>query len=85
MTDVLIAIRDGSPLIGAPDVSGHDHFGTCIVTLGHAKFGTVTSGQARFGTALFKVTMYRQFAWKVGTSANNIGSNSLLLTPFVTV
>ena len=37
-----------------------------IVTLGH-----VISGQARFGTALFQVTMYRQFARKVGTSANS--------------
>ena len=48
-TDVLIAICDESPLLGggasgAPDVSGHGHFGTysirCIVTSGHAQFGT---------------------------------------------
>ena len=53
-TDVLIAIRDELSLVcsgapGAPDVSGHDNFGTrhfrtysirYIVTLEHAKFGT---------------------------------------------
>ena len=52
-TDVLIAIRDESPLFcsggpGVPDVSAHDHFGTrhfgtysiqYIVTSGHAQFG----------------------------------------------
>ena len=53
-TDVLIDIRDESPLVcRTPDVSEH-----------------VISGQARFGTALFQVTIHRQFARKVGTSAN---------------
>ena len=35
-------------------------------------------------TALFQVTMYRQFARKVGTSANS-ALNSLLFTAFKTV
>ena len=53
-TDVLIAIRDKSPMFrsgapSAPDVSGDDYFGTrhygkysirYIVTSGHAQFGT---------------------------------------------
>ena len=49
-TKVLVAIRYESPLVqGAPDVSGHDHFGTrhfgtfsswYIVTSGHAQLGT---------------------------------------------
>ena len=50
---------------------GTRHFGTYsirnIVTMGH-----VILGQARFGTALFQVTMYRQFAWKVGPIANSV-------------
>ena len=47
-----------------------------IVTSGHVISehvisGHVISGQARFRTALFQVTMYRQFARKVGTSTNS--------------
>ena len=91
-TDVLIAIRDESPLFcsggpGVPDVSAHDHFGTRhfgtysirnIFTSGH-----VISGQARFVTAHlqhFKF-LYRQFARKVGSRANSalIRYNSLRL------
>ena len=65
-TDVLIAIRDESPLVcrapGAPDVSEHSHFGISHI-------GTSTIRDCT--TALFQVTMYRQFARKVGTSANS--------------
>ena len=64
-TDVLIAIRDESPLFyrapGTPDVSEHSHFGTYI--------GTSTIWDCT--TALFQVPMYRQFARKVGTSTNS--------------
>ena len=39
-----VATVGGGGASGAPDVSGHGHFGTysirCIVTLGHAQFGT---------------------------------------------
>ena len=56
-TDVLIAIRDESPLVcRAPDVSER-HIGTSMIR--------------DCTTALFLVTMYRQFARKVGTSANS--------------
>ena len=65
-TDVLIAIRDEAPLVCrgpcTPDVSQHSDFGTCHI-------GTSTIRDCT--TALFQVTMYRQFAWKVGTSANS--------------
>ena len=45
--------------------SGHAQLGTYIVSSGH-----VISGQALFGSALFQVTLYMQFARKVGPSAN---------------
>ena len=65
-TDMLIAIHDESPLVchapGAPDVSEHCHFGICHI-------GTSTIRDCT--TSLFQVTMYRQFARKVGTSANS--------------
>ena len=65
-TDVLIGIRDESPLVcratGAPDVSEHSHFGTC-----HIRTCTIQDCT----TALFQVTIYRQFIRKVGTSANS--------------
>ena len=62
-TDVLIAIRDGSPLVcRAPDVSEHSHFGTCHI--GKSTIRDCT-------TAIFQFTTYMQFAWKVGTSANS--------------
>ena len=58
-------------VLGAPDVSdmttsvhaisGHSHFGTCHI-------GTSTIRDCI--TVLFQVTMYRQFARKVGQSAN---------------
>ena len=41
--------------------SGHSHFGTC-----HIETSTIRDCT----TALFQVTMYRQFALKVGPSAN---------------
>ena len=70
---MLIAIRDESPLVcRVPDVSEHSHFGTC-----HIRTSTIQDCTS----ALFQVTMYRQFTRKVGTS----GSNSLLFTPFTTV
>ena len=63
---MLIAIRDESPLVcrapGAPDVSEHSHFGICHI--GPSTIRDCT-------TALDQVTMYRQFAGKVGTSANS--------------
>ena len=65
---MFIAIRDESPLVcgapGAPDVSEHtcSHFGTCHI-------GSSTIRDCT--TALFQVTMYMQFARKVGTSANS--------------
>ena len=60
---MLIAIRDESPLVcHAPDVSEHSNFGTCHI-------GTSTIRDCT--TALVKVAMYRQFARKVGTSANS--------------
>ena len=63
-TNVLIAIRDEAPMVCrgpcAPDVSEHSHFGTCHI-------GTSTIRDCT--TALFQVTMYRQFTRKVGTSA----------------
>ena len=65
-TDVLNAIRDESPLVcdalGAPDVSEHSQFGTCHI-------GTNTTRDCT--TAPFQVTMHRQFARKVGASANS--------------
>ena len=65
-TDVLIAIRDEAPLICrvpcAPDVSEPSHFETCHI-------GTSTIRDC--ATALFQITMYRQFARKVGTSAKS--------------
>ena len=61
-TNVLIVTRDESPLVyRAPDASEHSHFGTCHI-------GTSTIRDCT--TALIQVTMYRQFARKVGTSAN---------------
>ena len=64
-TDVLIAIRVESPPVcrapGAPDVSEHSHFVTCHI--GKSTIRDCT-------TALFQVTMYRQFARKVGTSVD---------------
>ena len=52
--------------------SVHSHFGTCpirnIATSGHFHIGTSTIRDCT--TALFQVTMYRQFARKVVLSAN---------------
>ena len=74
MTDVLIAIRDESPLVcrvpGARDVSEYSHFGTCHIGTSMNRDGT---------TALFQVTVYRQIARKVGTSANSALIHSYLL------
>ena len=57
-TNVLIVIHDESPLVyRGPDVSEHSHFGTRTIR--------------DCTTALFQVTMCRQFARKVGTSANS--------------
>ena len=59
----LIATCDESPLIYlAPDVPEHSHFGICFI-------GTNTIRDCT--TALFKVTVYRQFVRKVGTTANS--------------
>ena len=56
-TNVLIVIRDESPLVyHAPEsASEHSHFGTSTIE------GCTT--------ALFQVIMYRQFARKVGTNS----------------
>ena len=71
-------------VLGAPAVSGHEHFGIrhfgtysirYIVTSGHAQFGTKSLGDLSYPdriTVLFQVTMYMQFAWKVGASANSV-------------
>ena len=62
-TNVLIVTRDESPLVyRAPDASEDSNFGTCHI--GTSRIRDCT-------TALFQVTMYRQFARKVGTSANS--------------
>ena len=59
---MLIVTHDESPLVyRAPDASEYSHFGTFHI-------GTSTIRDCT--TALFQVTMYRQFARKVGTSAN---------------
>ena len=60
---MLIVYRDEAPLVYcAPDASEDSHFGTFHI-------GTSTIRDCT--TALFQVTMYRQFARKVGTSANS--------------
>ena len=75
MTDVLIAIRDESPLVcrapGAPDVSEHSHFGISHI-------GTSTIRDCT--TALFQVTMYRQFERKVDSRprVNELASHGKL-------
>ena len=62
-TNVLIVTRDESPLVyRAPDASEDNHFGTFHI-------GTSTIRDCT--TALFQVTMYRQFARKVGTKTNS--------------
>ena len=61
---MLIVTRDESPLVyRTPEsASEHSHFGTF-----HTGTGTIRDCT----TALFQVTIYRQFARKVGTSANS--------------
>ena len=74
--DVLISIRDESQLLcRAQDISKHCHFGTCHIA---------TSTIRDCTTALFHVTMYRQFARKVGTSTNS-ALIRYCFTPFKTV
>ena len=60
---MLIVTCDKSPLFyRALDASEHSHFGTCHIGTSMIRDRT---------TALFQVTMYKQFARKVGTSANS--------------
>ena len=58
-TNMLIVTRDESPLVyRAPDASENSYFGTFHI------------GTSTIRDCTFQVTMYRQFARKVGTSAN---------------
>ena len=60
---MLIVTRDESPLVyRAPDASEDSNFG--IYHIGTSTIWDCT-------TALFQVTIYRQFERKVGTSANS--------------
>ena len=73
----------GAPYVSGHDNFGTRHFGTYsiwyIVTLEHAKFGTWSLRGMSYRditiqdctTALFQDTMSRQFAGKIGSSANS--------------
>ncbi len=65
----------------APDVSGHDHFGTLCTGSSHGKSVQAPIRSFRdhnrdkydsgLDNCTIQVTMYRQFARKVGPSANS--------------